>query len=110
MSRTGDEPVTGLGGCCPVARALTYRSEPFGVDNMETQHAHFGFEDGSMAYSAYTFGDPATTIPRSYRGDPAKFRLVHGGSEVFHSHHPHGGACELAVTTALGRLSKGGAG
>jgi hypothetical protein len=24
-------------------------------------------------------------------GDPAKFRLVHGGSEVFHSHHPHGG-------------------
>ena len=31
------------------------------------------------------------TIPRSYMGDPAKFRLVHGGSEVFHSHHPHGG-------------------
>ena len=45
-----------------------------------------------MAYSAYTFGDPATTIPRSYLGDPAKFRLVHGGSEVFHSHHPHGGS------------------
>jgi FtsP/CotA-like multicopper oxidase with cupredoxin domain len=76
----------------PVARALNYRSEPFGVDNMETQHAYFGFEDESMAYSAYTFGDPATTIPRSYLGDPAKFRLVHGGSEVFHSHHPHGGA------------------
>src|SRR5579884_539001 len=76
----------------PVARALNYRSEPFGVDNMETQHAYFGFEDESMAYSAYTFGDPATTIPRSYLGDPAKFRLVHGGSEVFHSHHPHGGS------------------
>ncbi|MGH7229970.1 MAG: multicopper oxidase domain-containing protein [Nitrospiraceae bacterium] len=76
----------------PVARALNYRSEPFGVDNMETQHEYFGFEDESMAYSAYTFGDPATTIPRSYLGDPAKFRLVHGGSEVFHSHHPHGGS------------------
>ena len=76
----------------PVARALNYRSEPFGVDNMQTQHEYFGFEDESMAYSAYTFGDPATTIPRSYLGDPAKFRLVHGGSEVFHSHHPHGGA------------------
>jgi hypothetical protein len=24
-------------------------------------------------------------------GDPVKFRLVHGGGEVFHSHHPHGG-------------------
>ena len=76
----------------PVARALNYRSEPFGVDNMEMQHEYFGFEDESMAYSAYTFGDPATTVPRSYLGDPAKFRLVHGGSEVFHSHHPHGGS------------------
>jgi manganese oxidase len=76
----------------PVARALNYRSEPFGVDNMQTQHEYFGFEDESMSYSAYTFGDPATTVPRSYLGDPAKFRLVHGGSEVFHSHHPHGGA------------------
>jgi manganese oxidase len=76
----------------PVARALNYRSEPFGVDNMETQHEYFGFEDESMSYSAYTFGDPATTVPRSYLGDPAKFRLVHGGSEVFHSHHPHGGS------------------
>src|SRR5680860_672970 len=76
----------------PVARALNYRSEPFGVDNMQTQHEYFGFEDESMAYSAYTFGDPATTVPRSYLGDPAKFRLVHGGSEVFHSHHPHGGS------------------
>ena len=45
-----------------------------------------------MAYSSYTFGDAAPTIPRSYLGDPAKFRIVHGGSEVFHSHHPHGGS------------------
>jgi manganese oxidase len=76
----------------PVGRALNYRSEPFGIDNMQTQHEYFAFEDESMAYSAYTFGDPATTVPRSYLGDPAKFRLVHGGSEVFHSHHPHGGS------------------
>ena len=27
-------------------------------------------------------GDPSPTIPRSYMGDPAKFRLVHGGGEV----------------------------
>ncbi|RMH08318.1 MAG: hypothetical protein D6704_03260, partial [Nitrospirae bacterium] len=76
----------------PGARALNYRSEPFGINNMHVQHEYFGFEDESMAYSAYTFGDTATTIPRSYLGDPAKFRVVHGGSEVFHSHHPHGGA------------------
>ncbi|MGV7228340.1 MAG: hypothetical protein ACQ9IQ_06740 [Nitrospirales bacterium] len=76
----------------PGARALNYRSEPFGINNMHVQHEYFGFEDESMAYSSYTFGDAAPTIPRSYLGDPAKFRVVHGGSEVFHSHHPHGGS------------------
>ena len=76
----------------PGARALNYRSEPFGINNMHIQHEYFGFEDESMAYSSYTFGDAAPTIPRSYLGDPAKFRIIHGGSEVFHSHHPHGGS------------------
>jgi len=80
----------------PGARALNYRSEPFGINNMHVQHEYFGFEDESMAYSSYTFGDASTTIPRSYLGDPAKFRLVHGGSEVFHSHHPHGGSIRWA--------------
>ena len=75
----------------PGGRAINYRSEPFGINNMHLQHEYFGFEDESMGYSSYTFGDPSPTIPRSYMGDPAKFRLVHGGSEVFHSHHPHGG-------------------
>ena len=76
----------------PGARALNYRSEPFGINNMHIQHEYFGFEDESMAYSSYTFGDASPTIPRSYLGDPAKWRVVHGGSEVFHSHHPHGGS------------------
>lgn len=76
----------------PGARALNYRSEPFGINNMHVQHEYFGFEDESMGYSSYAYGDAAPTIPRSYLGDPAKFRLVHGGSEVFHSHHPHGGS------------------
>jgi manganese oxidase len=75
----------------PSARALNFRSEPFGVNNLAVQHKYFHFEDESLAYSAYTFGDAPTPIPRSYMGDPAKYRLVHGGGEVFHSHHPHGG-------------------
>ena len=75
----------------PGGRALNYRSEPFGIDQMHLQHEYFGFEDESLAYSAYTFGDPPTTIPRGYLGDPTKWRIVHGGSEVFHSHHPHSG-------------------
>ncbi len=75
----------------PAARALNYRSEPFGINNLALQEKYFHFEDESMSYSAYTFGDVPTPIPRSYMGDPAKYRLVHGGGEVFHSHHPHGG-------------------
>lgn len=75
----------------PAARALNYRSEPFGLNNLATQVERFGFEDEAEAYSAYTFGDTATPIPRAYLGDPSKFRLVHGGSDIFHSHHPHGG-------------------
>ncbi len=75
----------------PSARALNFRSEPFGINNLAQQEKRFHFEDESLAYSSYTFGDAPTTIPRSYLGDPAKFRLVHGGGEVFHSHHPHGG-------------------
>jgi len=75
----------------PSARALNYRSEPFGINPLANQEKFFHFEDESLAYSSYTFGDAPTTIPRSYLGDPAKFRLIHGGGEVFHSHHPHGG-------------------
>ncbi|WHZ16559.1 MAG: Multicopper oxidase [Nitrospira sp.] len=76
----------------PGGRAINYRSEPFGIDQMHLQHEYFGFEDESLAYSAYTFGDTPTTIARGYLGDPVKWRLVHGGSEVFHSHHPHSGS------------------
>ncbi|MHB8481964.1 MAG: multicopper oxidase domain-containing protein [Nitrospiria bacterium] len=75
----------------PSARAINYRSEPFGINNLALQEKYFHFEDESTSYSAYMFGDIPTAMPRSYMGDPAKYRLIHGGGEVFHSHHPHGG-------------------
>ncbi|MFI5305078.1 MAG: multicopper oxidase domain-containing protein [Nitrospiria bacterium] len=73
-------------------RGINYRTEPFGVNNFDLQEKYFHFADESMGYSSYTFGDISTSIPRSYMGDPAKFRIIHGASEDFHSHHPHGGA------------------
>ena len=76
----------------PSARAMNFRSEPFGINNLAQQEKHFHYEDESLSYSSYTFADAPTTVPRSYLGDPAKFRLIHGGGEVFHSHHPHGGS------------------
>ena len=97
----------------PGGRALNYRSEPFGIDEMHLQHEYFGFEDESLAYSAYTFGDVPTTLPRAYLGDPVKWRIVHGGSEVFHSHHPHGGSIRWprsprALDTELWATAKNG--
>jgi manganese oxidase len=69
----------------PGTRALNYRSEPFENRLTREQRAK------SLAYNAYTFGDPATPMPRSYLGDPTKVRLMHGGTEMLHVYHLHGG-------------------
>lgn len=44
-------------------------------------------EDVSM--SSWTYGDPATFMPRAYKGDPSKFRLIHGGVQETHVFHLH---------------------
>lgn len=75
----------------PGSRALNYRSEPF-MNRLALQRQTIGKVDKSGAYSSYVFGDPATPILRSYLGDPVKQRVIHGGAEVFHVHHVHGGA------------------
>ncbi len=69
----------------PGSRGINYRSEPFmnRLDKAPLEDAH--------SYSSYTFGDPTTPWPRAYLGDPTKFRLIHGGSELFHVFHLHGG-------------------
>lgn len=83
------DPITG--SYRPSSRALNYRSEPF-MNRLQLQ-ADLGMApDESVAYSSYAFGDPATPIMRAYVGDPVKQRVVHGGSEVFHVHHVHGGS------------------
>lgn len=74
----------------PGARALNYRSEPF-MNRLRLQQEQGRQPDESLEYSSYSFGDPATPMLRTYIGDPIKQRVVHGGSEVFHVHHVHGG-------------------
>ncbi len=74
----------------PGGRGLNLRSESHGT-RLALQDKEHGVHDESMGYGSYTFGDPATTVPRSYLGDPVKYRLM-GGSEVIHSHHLHGGS------------------
>jgi hypothetical protein len=75
----------------PGSRAMNYRSEPF-HNRLALGQATSGRVDESLAYSSYAYGDPATPVLRSYVGEPVKERLLHGGSEVFHVHHVHGGS------------------
>ncbi len=82
----------------PKGRAVNYRSEPLlhrlaiNADPKNNDLQGFPFaQKKALAFSSYAFGDPATPIPRSYLGEPTKTRLVHGGSEVLHVHHLHGG-------------------
>ncbi|MBI4289119.1 MAG: multicopper oxidase domain-containing protein, partial [Chloroflexi bacterium] len=80
-----------LGVYRPGSRLLNYRSEPF-FRRQELAEEVLGFHDESQSYGSYMFGDPATPFPRGYLGDPTKRRLVHPGSERFHSEHLHGGS------------------
>ena len=69
----------------PGSRGFNYRSEPF--MNRLALKPH----EKAHSYSSSMFGDPATIIPQGYLGDPTKFRIVHGGAELFHIYHLHGG-------------------
>jgi hypothetical protein len=69
----------------PDARAMNYRSEAFMNRLAVAEHQE------SQGYGSYTFGDPATPMMRGYLHDPTKIRLVHGGGEMFHVFHLHGG-------------------
>ncbi len=80
-----------IGTYRPGSRAINYRSEPF-FRRQELLETTLGHHDESQSYGSYMFGDPATTIPRGYIGDPTKRRIVNGGSERFHMEHLHGGS------------------
>jgi hypothetical protein len=69
----------------PDGRAMNYRSEAF-MNRLQANP-----DQESQGYGSYAFGDPATPMMRGYLKDPTKIRLVHGGGEMFHVFHLHGG-------------------
>ncbi|MEA3054992.1 MAG: hypothetical protein QOD30_424, partial [Actinomycetota bacterium] len=94
----------------PATRALNYRSEPF-FHRLALGQSVTGRVDESLAYSSYAYGDPATPVLRTYLGERVKQRVLHGGSEVFHVHHVHGGSVRWrrqpnAETVATAGLDK----
>lgn len=67
--------------------AISYRSEPMRNRMPLTHDPADSGEDTSM--SSWVYGDPAPSILRTYVGDPAKIRLVHGGIKETHVFHLH---------------------
>ncbi|KKI91024.1 multicopper oxidase [Bacillus sp. SA1-12] len=71
--------------------AINYRYEP--VQNrqrlIEEGVVCPDCEGEEVHHDSWVFGDPATPIYRGYRGDPAKFRVIHAGVKETHVFHYH---------------------
>ncbi len=60
------------------------------INIIDIQHDTGHMVDGEdVSMSSWTYGDPATFIPKAYKGDPSKFRLIHGGVQETHVFHLH---------------------
>jgi manganese oxidase len=71
--------------------AINYRYEPVQNRQKLIEEGVVGpdCEGEEVHHDSWVFGDPATPIFRGYRGDPAKFRLVHAGVKETHVFHYH---------------------
>jgi len=68
--------------------AISYRAEPMrNREPLDPIEDVLTGEDISM--SSWVYGDPAPPLPKAYVGDPAKFRLIHGGIKETHVFHLH---------------------
>lgn len=87
-----DEPeIKDINGNTPIAHdthieestmPISYRAEPM----RNRMSEEFGENTGM---SSWPHGDPATQIMQTYKGDPAKIRLVHAGVKETHVFHMH---------------------
>lgn len=105
----------------PGTKGMNLRTEPFfdrfkKHDELERRGELDREHDDSLALSSYTYGDPPV-MPRSYVGDPTKFRLVNVGPGQAHVHHLHGGGIrwrmspvgeDTNLTDGLTKYERGG--
>ena len=87
LDKDGNPPMDHRTGLPSSTTAISYRSEPMRNRMPLTHHPEDSGEDISM--SSWVYGDPAPPILRTYVGDPAKIRLVHGGIKETHVFHLH---------------------
>lgn len=81
----GDTPINHETGMPESTMPINYRAEP-----MRNRHPEgTGGVGEEVSLSSWPFGDPSTPVLRAYKGDPAKFRVIHGGIKETHVFHLH---------------------
>ncbi|AOZ77348.1 copper oxidase [Clostridium pasteurianum DSM 525 = ATCC 6013] len=81
----GNQPINHETGMPEATMPINYRADP-----MRNRHPDgTGGVGEEVALSSWTFGDPSTPVLRAYKGDPAKFRLIHAGIKETHVFHLH---------------------
>ena len=87
-NKDGETPTDPHTGMPNGTMAISYRAEPMrNREPLDLIEDVLTGEDISM--SSWVYGDPAPPLPKAYVGDPAKFRLIHGGIKETHVFHLH---------------------
>ncbi|WP_026485682.1 multicopper oxidase domain-containing protein [Caldanaerobius polysaccharolyticus] len=82
-NRFGETPVNPETGAPSATHSINYRSEPMRnrmklIMDGEVCPDCIGEE---IHHDSWVFGDPATPIPRAYRGDPVRWHVLNGGEK-----------------------------
>jgi len=87
----GHVPTNPMTGFPDMTHAINYRSEPMRNRLRLIMEGVVcpGCVGEEVHHDSWPFGDPATPVFRAYRGDPVRFRVVHGGVKETHIFHLH---------------------
>lgn len=91
LDKDGNPPTDPMTGQPESTMAINYRSEPLRnrLRLIEGGSVCPGCSGEEVHHDSWPFGDPATPVVRAYRGDPARFHVVHGGVKETHIFHLH---------------------
>jgi manganese oxidase len=87
----GGVPTNPMNGEPESTMPVNYRSEPMRnrVRLIQDGRACSGCVGEEVHHDSWAFGDPAVPVARGYRGDPFRFRFLHGGIKETHLFHLH---------------------
>lgn len=93
-NKDGQTPTDPHTGMPSGTMGISYRSEPMRnreplMPEGEKEHMEDILTGEDISMSSWVYGDPAPLLAKAYVGDPAKFRVIHGGVKETHVFHLH---------------------